>query len=490
MSTTSGQRPAKGRDAGAKEAGARETGAKGGGGKDGSNDMGGQDAPETGGAIMGDGSSIVFINARLVDPATGRDEPGGLMVSNGVIADLGPHLRRKVPDGVAREHVIDANGHILCPGLIDAQVFTGEPGYEHRETLKTASIAAAAGGVTTMVVMPETNPVIDQVALVDFIQRRARDNARVHVHTMAAMTRGLKGEEMTEIGLLKRAGAIAFSNGKTSVANTRVMRNALLYAKDHDALIVAHTEDPYLSGSGVMNSGEISARLGLPGVSKMAEVIALERDIRLVEMTGGRYHAANITCPESLAVIRTAKAQGLRVSCGVSINHLALSENDIGPYRTFLKIKPPLRRSEDREAMVRALADGEIDVIVSSHDPQDADDKRRPFAEATDGAVGLETLLSAALRLHYTDDVPLMAVLKAMTINPARLLGLHSGRMAKGLIADLVLFDPGEPWVVDKDKLVSRSKNTPFDDEKMQGRVLVTMVAGKIAHSHPGVVRT
>ena len=441
-------------------------------------------------AVKGDERSIMFINARLIDPATGRDEPGGLLVNDGVIADLGPHLRHKVADGVLRENVIDANGHILCPGFIDAQVFTGEPGYEHRETLKTASFAAAAGGVTTMVVMPDTNPVIDQVALVDFIQRRARDNARVHVHTMAAMTKGLKGEEMTEIGLLKRAGAIAFSNGKTSVANTRVMRNCLLYAKDHDALIVAHTEDPYLSASGVMNSGEISARLGLPAVSKMAETITLERDVRLVEMTGARYHAANITCPESLAVVRGAKARGLRVTCGVSINHLALSEQDIGPYRTFLKVKPPLCRPEDREAMTRALADGEIDVIVSSHDPQDADDKRRPFAEATDGAVGLETLLSAALRLHYTDLVPLMAILKAMTINPARLLGLHSGRMSKGLIADLVLFDPGEPWVVDKDKLVSRSKNTPFDDEKMQGRVLVTMVAGKFAHASPGVVRT
>ncbi len=441
-------------------------------------------------APNGKGISAVFINARLIDPATGRDEPGGLVVKDGLIDDLGPHLRRKAPDGVPREVVIDAKGNILCPGLIDAQVFTGEPGNEHRETLKTASIAAAHGGVTTMVVMPDTNPVIDQVALVDFIQRRARDNARIHVHTMAAMTKGLKGEEMTEIGLLKRAGAIAFTNGKSTVANTRVMRNALLYAKDHDALIVAHTEDPYLSASGAMNSGEVSARLGLPGISKQAEVIALERDVRLVEMTGARYHAANITCPESLAIIRAAKARGLRVTCGVSINHLGLCENDIGPYRTFFKVRPPLRGSDDRKAMARALADGEIDVIVSSHDPQDADDKRRPFAEATDGAVGLETLLAAALRLHYTDEVPLMAILKALTINPARLLGLHSGRLAKGTIADLVLFDPGEPWVVNKDKLVSRSKNSPFDEAKMQGRVLRTLVAGETEFAYRGIERT
>ena len=273
------------------------------------------------------------------------------------------------------------------------QVFTGEPGQEHRETLKTASQAAAAGGVTTMVVMPDTEPVIDQVALVDFIQRRARDNALVHVHVMAAMTKGLKGEEMTEIGLLQRAGAIAFTNGKASVANTRIMRNVLLYAKDFGALIVHHTEDPHLTEGTVMNSGEVATRLGLPGVDKAAETIVLERDVRLVQLTGGRYHAAQLSCAESLAVVRAAKARGLPVTCGVSINHLTLNENDIGSYRTFFRLKPPLRAEDDRAAMVRALAAGEIDVIVSSHDPQDVDTKRRPFAEASDGAIGLETLL-------------------------------------------------------------------------------------------------
>ncbi len=317
-------------------------------------------------------------------------------------------------------NVVDCKGHVLAPGLIDAQVFTGEPGFEHRETLKTASHAAAAGGVTTMVVMPETNPVIDQVALVDFIQRRARDNAIVHVHTMAAMTKGLKGEEMTEIGLLKRAGAIAFSNGKACVANTRVMRNVLLYAKDFGALIVHHTEDPYLASSGAMNSGEVAARLGLPGVPKASETIMLERDVRLVEMTRGRYHAATISCAESLEVIRNAKARKLPVTCGVSINHLTLNENDIGPYRTFFKMRPPLRSDDDRAAMIRGLASGDIDIIVSSHDPQDADDKRRPFAEATDGAVGLETLLPAALRLYHSGELPLLTILRALTINPGQ----------------------------------------------------------------------
>ena len=255
------------------------------------------------------GKATVFINARLIDPGSNRDEPGGLLVKDGLIADLGGHLSRNAPEGTT---VIDCKGHVLAPGLIDAQVFTGEPGFEHRETLKTASHAAAAGGVTTIVVMPETNPVIDQVALVDFIQRRARDNALVHVHTMAAMTKGLKGDEMTEIGLLKRAGAVAFSNGKSSIVNTRVMRNVLNYAKDFDALVVHHTEDPYLSGNGAMNSGEVAARLGLSGTSKIAETITLERDVRLVEMTGARYHAPTISCRESLEVIKSAKARKLR----------------------------------------------------------------------------------------------------------------------------------------------------------------------------------
>lgn len=431
--------------------------------------------------------STVFLNARLIDPETERDEPGGLLVKDGVIADLGPHLRRNAPEGA---EVVDCKGHVLCPGIVDAQVFTGEPGGEHRETLKTASQSAAAGGVTTIIVMPDTQPVIDQVALVDFIQRRARDNALVHVHTMAAMTRDLNGEEMTEIGLLKRAGAIAFSNGKSSITNTRVMRNVLNYSKDFGALIVHHTEDPYLSGTGVMNSGEVATRLGLPGVSKVAETIVLERDVRLVEMTGARYHAATITCEESLDVVRKAKARGLNVTCGVSINHLTLNEIDIGSYRTFLKVRPPLRHESDREAMVRGIANGEIDVIVSSHDPQDVDVKRRPFSEAADGAVGLETLVPAALRLHHSGDVTLIDLLRPMTINPAKLFGLPCGRMAKGAPADLIVVDLGEPWVVNKDLLRSRSKNSAFDESKMQGRVLRTLVAGQTVYQYAGVERT
>jgi dihydroorotase len=295
---------------------------------------------------------------------------------------------------------------------------------------------------------------------------------------------------MTEIGLLKRAGAIAFTNGKSSIANTRVMRNVLLYSKDFGALICHHTEDSFLSANGMMNSGEVAARLGLSGVPKAAEIIMLERDVRLVEMTGGRYHAQTISCAGSLDVIRDAKARKLPVTCGVSINHLTLNENDIGPYRTFFKMRPPLRADEDRVAMIKGVASGDIDIIVSSHDPQDADDKRRPFAEATDGAVGLETLLPAALRLYHSGELPLLTIFRALTLNPAKLLGLHSGRLAKGAIADMILVDLGEPWVLNKDLLRSRSKNSPFDESKMQGRVLRTLVAGNTVYQYAGAERT
>lgn len=432
--------------------------------------------------MAGETEPTVLINARVIDPASGRDEPGGVLVEDGKIAEIGSQLRRNAPSGYK---VIDCQGNILAPGLVDMQVFTGEPGTEHRETLRTASRAAAAGGVTTMIVMPDTNPVIDQVALVDFIQRRARDNAIVHVHPMAAMTMGLEGKELTEIGLLKRAGAIAFSNGKQSVMNTRVMHQVLQYSRDFDALITHFAEDQYLAGNGSMNAGELATRLGLTGASKVAETIILDRDLRLVELTGARYHAPTVSCAESVAAIRQARAKGLKVTSGVSINHLALNENDVVPYRTFYKVRPPLRKEEDRTAMLRAIDSGDIDVIVSSHDPQDADTKRRPFAEAADGAVGLETMLSAALRLHYNDGVDLKTMLRAMSSRPAELLGLDCGRLVPGAPADLVVFDPGAPWVVNRDELNSRSKNSPFDESKMQGRVLRTLVAGRTVYSYP-----
>jgi dihydroorotase len=428
-------------------------------------------------------ATIAFVNARLIDPASRLDQRGGVLVRGDLIADVGPQV---AADTVGDAQIFNCDGCVLAPGLIDMMVFTGEPGHEHRETLATASRAAAAGGVTTIVCMPNTDPVIDDVALVDFILRRARDTALVHVHPMAAMTKGLMGEEMSEIGLLSEAGAIAFAHGKSSLANAKVMRNVLSYAKDFGALIVHHLEDPTLAEDGVMNEGEVATRLGLRGIPTAAETIMLERDIRLVELTGGRYHASQISCRASLDIIRTAKLMGLPVTCGVSINHLTLNENDIGSYRTYFRVRPPLRAEDDRAAMVRGLAAGDIDVIVSSHDPQDVDTKRRPFAEAADGAIGLETLLAAALRLYHNGEVGLLPLLRAMTVHPARLLGLPSGRLEKGAPADLILVDLEQPWVVDKAEFRSRSKNSPFDETRMQGRVLLTMVAGDLAYEYSG----
>jgi dihydroorotase len=424
---------------------------------------------------------IALVNARLIDPASGLDQLGGILIADGRIADLGRHI---AAGAAGNAEIVDCGGRALAPGLIDMMVFAGEPGLEHRETLATASRAAAAGGVTTIVCMPNTEPVIDDVALVDFILRRARDTALVNVHPMAAMTKGLLGQEMTEIGLLRDAGAIAFGNGKTSLANAKVMRNVLAYANDFGALIIHHLEDPTLSQDGVMNEGEVATRLGLRGVPSAAETIMLDRDIRLVELTGGRYHAGQISCRASLDIIRTAKLMGLPVTCGVSINHLTLNENDIGPYRTFFKMKPPLRSEDDRRAMVEGVASGDIDVIVSAHDPRGAEGKRRPFAEAADGAVGLETLLGAALRLYQNGDVELSRLLRALTVNPARLLKLDSGRLAKGAPADLVLIELETPWVVEPDRLCSKSKNTPFDGARLEGRPVLTLVAGRPVYNY------
>jgi dihydroorotase len=418
---------------------------------------------------------ILFKNVRLVDPASGREERGGLLVRNGLIQDLGPQISE-----AADAQVIDCGGQVLAPGLIDMCAFIGEPGAAHRETLKSAGEAAAAGGVTTIVSMPETNPVLDDPAIIDFITRRARDTSIVNIRPTAALTKGLHGEEMAEIGLLKEAGAVAFTDGARSVTNAQVMRRALTYARDFDALIIHHVEDPDLVAQGVMNEGEFAARLGLPGIPHEAETVMLERDIRLVRLTGGRYHAAMISTGDSAEIVAAAKARGLPVTCGVSINNLALNENDIGDYRTFLKLSPPLRHEDERQAMIQALANGVIDVIVSDHNPQDVETKRLPFAEAADGAVGLETLLSAALRQVHAGQISLPKLLRALSTRPAEILGLPGGRLQRGAPADLIVFDPDTPYVLDKRQLKSLSKNTPFDEARLEGQVTTTMVAGRI----------
>lgn len=423
---------------------------------------------------------LLLANARLVDPEAGTDTRGGLFVEDGLIRAAGPGATREsVPEGT---EVVDCRGLVLAPGLVDMRCFVGEPGYEYRETIASASAAAAAGGVTTLVCQPATDPVIDDPALVDFLLRRARDTGIVRVHTMAAITKKLAGREMTEFGLLKAAGAVAFTDGARSVTDTLVMRRAMTYARDFDALIVHHTEDPDLVGEGVMNEGEFSTRLGLTGIPVEAEAIMLERDMRLVKLTGARYHAASVTCRDSLAILARAKNEGLPVTAAVTINHLTLNENDIGSYRTFCKVTPPLRTEDDRLALADALADGLIDIVVSDHDPQDVETKRLPFAEAAPGAVGIETMLPAALRLVHAGQVSLVQLLKALSTNPARLLGLPGGSLAPGAPADLVLVDIDEPWVLDRDTLKSKCKNSPFDEARLTGRVAKTIVAGRIVH--------
>ncbi|CAO4150975.1 dihydroorotase [Methylorubrum aminovorans] len=424
-------------------------------------------------------SALVLSNAHLLDPATGREGPGAVLVRDGRIADVAFGAAPGTPESAQN---IECGGLTLAPGLIDLRAFVGEPGAEHRETLASASAAAAAGGVTTLVCMPDTNPVIDGPAIVDFVLRRARDTASVNVLPAAAITKGLAGREMTEFGLLAEAGAVAFTDGLKAVTNAQVMRRALTYARDFGALLMQHVEEPDLVGDGVMNEGEMASRLGLLGIPREAETVMLERDIRLVRLTGGRYHAAMISCADSVEIVRRAKEADLPVTCGVSVNNLVLNEGDIGHYRTFCKLSPPLRCEDDRAAVIAALNEGVIDVIVSDHNPQDVETKRLPFAEAADGALGIETLLGANLRLLHTGDVTLRTLLNALSANPARLLGREAGRLERGAPADLVLIDPDLPYVLDKRQLKSRSKNSPFDEARLQGAAVLTLVGGRIVH--------
>jgi dihydroorotase len=432
--------------------------------------------------MLSDRRPILLTNARIIDPSRDLDFSGDLLIAEGVIREAKRGIGAAgVPEGT---EIVDCHDKVVAPGLIDLRAFVGEPGAEYRETLASASQAAAAGGVTTIVCQPETNPVIDEPAMVDFLLRRARDTAIVHVHPMAALTKGLKGEEMTEIGLLKAAGAVAFTDGAKSVTNAQVMRRALTYARDFDAIIVHHTEDPNLTGEGVMNEGEFAARLGLSGAPKAAEVVMLERDVRLAALSGGRYHAASITCAESLEVLRRAKDNNPNITASASINHLTLNEIDVGSYRTFCKLAPPLRAEVDRVAMVEAVASGLVDAVMSDHDPQDVENKRLPFAEATPGAIGIETMLVAGLRLVHNGEIALANLLKAMSTRPADLLGLPGGTLRPGSVADVIVIDLDVPWVLDRAQLKSKCKNTPFDEARLQGRVVRTIVSGRTAYEY------
>ncbi|MEZ0222314.1 dihydroorotase [Tardiphaga sp. 1201_B9_N1_1] len=432
--------------------------------------------------MLTDRRPILLANAHLIDPSSDLDGVGDVLIADGVIRDARRGIGAAgVPEGT---DIINCVGKVVTPGLVDMRAFVGEPGASHRETFASASRAAAAGGITTIICQPDTSPTIDNSATVDFVLRRARDTAIVNIHPMAALTKGLEGHEMTEIGLLKAAGAVAFTDADKSITNAQIMRRALTYARDFDALIVHYTEDPDLVGEGVMNEGERASRLGLMGIPNAAEAIMLERDMRLVALTGGRYHAASLTCIESIEILKRARDAGLRVSASASINHLTLNENDIGPYRSYLKLSPPLRTEENRRALVEAVASGLIDVIMSDHNPQDVETKRLPFAEAAPGAIGLETMLSAGLRLIHNGELTFTQLIRAMSTRPAELLGLPGGTLRPGAVADIIVIDADVPWVLDPADLKSQCKNTPFDEARFTGRVARTIVGGRTVYEH------
>ena len=418
-----------------------------------------------------------YVNARLLDPDSGLDSPGALLAKDGAIADFGPELFADgVPEGIA---AVDCGGHCMAPGLIDMHVHFREPGHEHKETIATGGLAAAAGGVTSVACMPNTKPVIDDVALIEFVQRRAREAKGVKVYPIGAVTKGLEGRQLTEMGMLAEAGAVGFSDDGLPVADSQVMRRALSYARTFGLIVSQHAEDLSLSSCGCMAEGEISTRLGLPGIPDESEIVVVERDIRLVELTGGRYHVAHISTAGALDAVRRAKRSGLPVTCEVAPHHFALTDHDVGDYRTFAKMAPPLRSEANRKAMVEGLKDGTIDAIASDHAPHDQESKRVPMERAANGIVGLETMLPLSLELYHGGHISLRDVLRRLTSAPADLLGLDAGRLRRGAPADLVLFDLDAPWRIDRSVFRSKSSNTPFDGRPVQGRVLRTVVDGR-----------
>lgn len=425
-------------------------------------------------------SRVAYLNARVIDPATGFDQRANLLTDGTRIADFGPGLFADgVPDGI---QAIDLTGQCLAPGLVDMRVLIGEPGDEEKDTIKSASRAAAVGGITAMALLPNTDPVLDEVAGLEFVARRAREAKLVKVFAYGSATRGTEGNEITEMGLLAQAGAVAFTDGTKAIGSAKTMRRALSYAKTFDKLIVQHPEEPSLGG-GMMNAGEIATRLGLVGIPREAEIIMIERDLRLVELTGGRLHFAHVTTGESVDLIRRAKERGLRVTCDTAPHYFALTEVDVGDYRSFAKVSPPLRGEMDRRAIVVGLADGTIDAIASDHVPQDQDQKRLPFGQAACGVSGLETLFPLTLELVHKGALTLSQALACVTVKPADILGLPLGRIAKGGPADLVAFDLDQPWQIDVSRFKSKSKNSPFDKRPVQGRPLRTIVDGRAVWS-------
>jgi dihydroorotase len=426
------------------------------------------------GAAVVSGPRRLYRNARLLDPGSGLDSPGDLLIESDRIAALNPDTAAG-----SDTEIIDLAGLCLAPGLVDMRVQLREPGAEHMESIETGGQAAAAGGVTTMVALPNTEPPVDDVSVVEFLARRAREAKLAKIHTYAAATKGLQGRELTEMGLLAANGAVGFTDGVKAIANALVMRRVLAYARSFDQLIIQHPEEPSLGGAGEVTEGEVATRLGLAGIPAAAELIIVERDLRLVALTGARYHVAHVSTGAAIEAIRQAKVDGLPVSCDTAPPYFALNETAIGDYRTFAKLSPPLRSEADRQAVVAGLRDGTIDAIASDHAPWDQDSKRLPFSSASYGIVGLETLLPLSLELYHNRHLSLIEVLRRLTVGPAGILGLQAGTLRPGAPADLVVFDPDAPWRINTEKFRSKSKNAPFDGRPVQGRVERTIVDGR-----------
>ena len=423
----------------------------------------------------------ILINAHIIDPSQNLDEKGSLIIDEkGKIKSIGKNVKRS--DASSNAEVIDIKDNILIPGIVDMKAFVGEPGYEYKENFRTLSNAALAGGITSIVTMPNTKPLIDNVSMVDFIIRRGRDKSSVNLYPCATLTRELSGNQMTEFGLLSAKGIIGFTDVVKTVQNTETMSKIMNYAADLGVLIMQHAEDLELSKNGCINEGEVSTRLGLEGISYIAEKIILERDLSLLNEFPCRYHVNQISSKESLEVIKQNKEIGKKFTVGVSINNLSLNENDIGDFKTFLKLSPPLRSEDDRIALVNGVKSGLIDVIVSDHTPEDEESKRLPFAQAATGSIGVETLLSLALEMYHNESLPLKRIIETLTMNPAKILKINKGSLKVGNDADICIFDLNKPWVVKADDLKSKSKNTAIEDRKLQGKVIMTFLNGNLVY--------
>ena len=418
-----------------------------------------------------------FLNAHIIDPKNSLDEVGGLIINeNGKIDAVGKKVNKNnIP---SREKYIDLGNKHLFPGIVDMRVFVGEPGYEYKENFKTLSNAALSGGVTSVVTMPNTSPIIDNVSIVDFLKRRGRDKSKINIYPTASLTKNLEGKNMTEFGLLQKKGIIGFTDGIKTIQNSRLMSRIMRSAFDLGSLVMQHAEDIDLAENGTVNDGIISTKLGLQGITELAEKIIIERDLSLLEDFNCRYHISQISSAKSIEVIKKRK-NDINFTTGVSINNLSLNENDIGDFRTFLKLSPPLRTEDDRLSLVEALNKNLIDVIVSDHKPEDEESKRLTFAQAATGASGVETLLPLALELYHNESVKLFKIIETLTSNPAKILNIDKGNLSRGNDADFCVVDINKPWIVKKEKLISKSKNTSIENKKLQGKVLNTYIKGE-----------